>query len=487
MNAGDMSEKRQEKLYEPGTRDPELRTRLSGPRTRLSGPMTQDPGPGFEIPDRVLVVGMGKTGISLVKFLSKLGRKVTATDTKPREELASSLADLNGTPYEGHFGAHLRDDFLNHPMIVVSPGVSSDLPLLAEARSRGSKVIGEIELAARFIEEPIIAVTGTNGKTTTTTLLGEVFSAAFGDVFVGGNIGNPLIEYVGSARRARFVIAEISSFQLETIETFRPSTAILLNITEDHLDRYTSFDEYAAAKWRIFENQTPGDAALITLALAGKNGIRARKLYFSTGQKLEEGAFLDGNTLYVRLNGHEYRYERDLSPLVGIHNSENLLSVLLTSHLHGIAQPVVEKVMKSFRGLLHRMEFVREKDGRRFYNDSKATNVDATKRALESMAGNVILIAGGKDKGGSYQVITQFSDRIKGLVLFGEAKEKIASELSRHMATHQVATLSEAVEKAFSLAGKGETILFSPMCSSFDMFRDYKDRGDRFRAVVEAL
>jgi UDP-N-acetylmuramoylalanine--D-glutamate ligase len=442
----------------------------------------------FEIPDRVLVVGMGKTGISLVKFLSKLGRKITATDTKAREELASSLADLNGTPYEGHFGAHVRDDFLNHQMIVISPGVNSDLPLLEEARSRGSKVIGEIELAARFIKEPIVAVTGTNGKTTTTTLLGEVFSAAFGDVFVGGNIGNPLIEYVSSGRRARFVIAEISSFQLETIETFRPSTAILLNITEDHLDRYTSFDEYAAAKWRIFENQTPDDAALITRALAGKDGaIRARRFYFSTDQKLDEGAFLDGNTLCVRLKGSEYRYPRDLSPLVGIHNSENLLSVLLTSHLHAIPQPIVEKVLKGFKGLHHRMEFVREKAGAKFYNDSKATNVDATKRALESMAGNVILIAGGKDKGGSYQVITRFSDRIKSLILFGEAREKIASELSGHMPTHQVATLSDAVEKAFSLAGKGETILFSPMCSSFDMFRDYKDRGDRFRAIVEAL
>jgi UDP-N-acetylmuramoylalanine--D-glutamate ligase len=441
----------------------------------------------MDIPDRVLVVGLGKTGVSLVKFLTGLGKMVTVTDSKPADELKASLTQLNGASYVGHFGSHVRDDFLNHEMILVSPGVASDLPLLSEARSKGNRIIGEIELASRFIKEPIIAVTGTNGKTTTTTLLGRVFTAAFKDVFVGGNIGNPLIDYVMKGQRARFVIAEISSFQLETIEQFRPHVAILLNMTEDHLDRYTSFEEYVFAKWRIFENQASDDYALITLDLADKTGIKARKLCFSTKKSVTEGAFLDGNTMVVRLSGQEHRYSRDLSPLVGIHNSENLLSVLLASHIYGIDRQVIEESLRAFKGLSHRMEFIREKNAIRFYNDSKATNVDATKKALESMTSNVILIAGGKDKGGSYRVIADFSGRMKGLVLFGEAKEKIEQELGAHVSTHVAATLSQAVEKAFDLAGPGDTILFSPMCSSFDMFKDYKDRGDTFRRIVEAL
>ena len=422
-----------------------------------------------------------------MKFLSSLGKKVTVTDVKSKEQLASSLAELNGTPYVGHFGSHVKDDFLDHEMILVSPGVDSHLGLLLEARARGRRVIGEIELASRFIKEPIIAITGTNGKTTTTTLLGQVFTAAFKDVFVGGNIGKPLIDYVLKGQKARFVIAEISSFQLETIEQFRPHVAILLNITEDHLDRYASFEKYVAAKWRLFENQTSEDYAFLTADLAGKNRLKARCLYFSTRMSLTEGAFLDGDTLVVRLSGQEFRYKRDLSPLVGIHNSENLLAVLLTSHIYGIDRPVIEQALRKFKGLPHRMEFVREKNGVRFYNDSKATNVDATRKALESMTSSVILIAGGKDKGGSYKAITELSDKIKGLVLFGEAKEKIENELESYMPTHMAATLSEAVEKAFAIAGPGETVLFSPMCSSFDMFKDYKERGEKFRRIVEAL
>ncbi|HME46200.1 MAG TPA: UDP-N-acetylmuramoyl-L-alanine--D-glutamate ligase [Syntrophorhabdales bacterium] len=452
-----------------------------------SGPRTPDPGPGFDIPERVLVVGLGKTGVSLVKFLSGLGKKVTVTDIKSSEQLASSLAELNGTPYVGHFGSHVKDDFLDHEMILVSPGVDSNLALLLEARARGRRIIGEIELASRFIKEPIIAITGTNGKTTTTTLLGQVFAAAFKDVFVGGNIGKPLIDYVLKGQKARFVIAEISSFQLETIEQFRPHVAILLNITEDHLDRYTSFEEYVAAKWRLFENQTSEDYSFLTADLAGKNRLKARCLYFSTRTSLKEGAFLDGDALVVRLSGQEFRYRRDLSPLVGIHNSENLLAVLLTSHIYGIDRPVIEQALRKFKGLPHRMEFVREKNGVRFYNDSKATNVDATRRALESMTTMVVLIAGGKDKGGSYKVITELSDRIKGLVPFGEAKERIERELASYMPTHMAASLSEAVEKAFAIAGPGETVLFSPMCSSFDMFKDYKERGEKFRRIVEGL
>jgi UDP-N-acetylmuramoylalanine--D-glutamate ligase len=397
------------------------------------------------------------------------------------------LKALENVPFTGRFGAHDRRDFLNHELIVISPGIVTSLPLLEEARQNGARVIGEVELASTFIEEPIIAITGTNGKTTTTTLLGRVFEAAFGQVFVGGNIGNPLIDYVAGGKKAPCVIAEISSFQLETIESFRPRTAILLNLTEDHLDRYARFGDYAAAKMRIFENQTATDQALVSSEIKEIDGIRARKYYFSTKKTLDEGAFLQGQQLHVRVGGDVFTYRRDLSPLVGIHNSENLLAVLLASHLYSVDKDTIEEAIRGFKGLPHRVEFVRELGGVRFYNDSKATNVDATRQALESMQGKVILIAGGKDKGGSYGFIAGLADRVKGLVLIGEAGQRIEDELGPYMKTYVEEGLREAVGRAFRLAGQGETVLFSPMCSSFDMFKNYKARGNAFKEMVEAL
>ena len=440
----------------------------------------------FAMPERVLVVGLGASGVSLVKFLAAQGRKVTVTDMKGEAALAEQLKALEDLPYVGRFGGHERKDFLDHELIVISPGIPSDLPLLEEARQNGARVVGEVELASRSIEEPIIAITGTNGKTTTTTLLGRIFGEAFGSVFVGGNIGDPLINYVQGARTARYVIAEISSFQLETIETFRPRTAILLNITEDHLDRYAAFADYAAAKMRIFENQTPEDRALLSTQVGERQAGRARRYSFSTRDRLEEGAFLEDGLLRVRLGGKETTYRRDLSPLVGVHNSENLLAVLLTSHLYGIDRETIEKGLREFKGLAHRVEFVRDVGGVRVYNDSKATNVDATKRALESLTGKVVLIAGGKDKGGSYRVITPLADRIRALILIGEAAGRIEAELGPHVRTSMAAGLEEAVGRAFREASRGDTVLFSPMCSSFDMFESYKARGDAFKRIVEA-
>jgi UDP-N-acetylmuramoylalanine--D-glutamate ligase len=445
-------------------------------------------GRDFHIPDRVLVAGFGASGVSAARLLAQKGRKVTVTDVKEERDLAASLKALEGVPFTGRFGGHRREDFLGHKLIVISPGMAWDQPLLQEARQNGARVIGEVELASCFIEEPIIAVTGTNGKTTTTTLLGLIFNAAFGgNVFVGGNIGDPLVNYVLAGRKADFVIAEISSFQLETIDTFRPRTAILLNITEDHLDRYAAFGDYVSAKMRIFENQAADDQALLSTDIVDTDGIAARKHYFSTRQGTGAEAFLKDGILHVRAGDKEFTYRRDISPLVGIHNSENLLAALLTAHIYGLERDVIEKTVRDFRGLSHRVEFIREKDGIRFYNDSKATNVDATKRALESMDGKVVLIAGGKDKGGSYGFITPLADRIKGLVLIGEARQRIETELGAHVATHAAADLADAVERAFRLAGRGDTVLFSPMCSSFDMFENYKARGDAFRRIVEGL
>ena len=441
----------------------------------------------MNLPDKILVVGLGATGIATAKFFARLGKKVTITDTKKEEDLIAALTDLKGVRFEGHFGGHRMDDFLSHPLIVISPGVDSELPELKEARQRDIKVSGEIELASMFVKEPIIAITGTNGKTTVTSLLGEIFTRAYEDVFVGGNIGNPLFNYVLEDRKAKYVILEISSFQLETIETFRPTTSVLLNITEDHLDRYRNYEEYITAKYRIFENQTKVDHAVLNKNLETTNDIKANKLFFTTCEKLNEGAFFDNGNMYVRLGGREFVYKRALSPLIGIHNTENILSALLVSHIYGIEQQVVEEVLRNFKGLAHRVEPIRELNGVRFYNDSKATNVDATRRALESIEGKVILIAGGKDKGGSYKVISDLMDKVKGLILIGEAKERISDELGKFAKTYMEKDLNSAAERAFEIADTGDIVLFSPMCSSFDMFRDYKERGNIFKKIVESM
>jgi UDP-N-acetylmuramoylalanine--D-glutamate ligase len=441
----------------------------------------------MELPGRILIVGLGKSGLAAARYLGALGKEITITDQKDEGDLAPVLAQLDGVPFQGHFGGHRREDFLTHPLIVISPGVESDLPELREARESGAHVIGEIELASRFVGEPIIAITGTNGKTTTTTLLGEVFAKAFGNVFVGGNIGNPLMKYALGGKTARYLVLEISSFQLETIETFHPETAVLLNITEDHLDRYRSFSDYEQAKMRIFENQTGSDFAVVNADLLHSIRTKATVLSFSTRGPVPEGAYAEDGRMIVRLGGKEYAYDRALSPLYGVHNTENILSVLIVAHLYAIDRDVVEEALRSFHGLPHRVEFVRNIDGVAFYNDSKATNVDATKRALDGIDTGVVLIAGGKDKGGSYQAILDLSGRIKALVLIGEAKERIRSELGARYPVYEEQSLGRAVEKAVDIADPGDVVLFSPMCSSFDMFRDYKARGDSFRRIVESL
>jgi len=441
----------------------------------------------MDIPDKILIVGLGKTGIAVAKFLAAQKKKITITDIKPEDALNDALSQLKGIDFKATLGTHLREDFLKNEMIVLSPGVDSEIPLIKEAKEKGIRVVGEIELASSFVKEPIIAITGTNGKTTVTTLLGEIFKAQFKDVFVGGNIGNPLINYVMSDRKAKFIILEISSFQLETIYKFHPYISVLLNITEDHLDRYRSYDEYRDAKLRIFENQNEKDVAVINKNILIHIHIRAKKLFFSMKDILDEGAFYKDGHMFVRIDGKEYIYRRDLSPLAGEHNTENLLSCLIVSHIAGVDKTVIEDTLKKFMGLPHRVEFVKNINGITFINDSKATNVDATKRALEGLKGNVILIAGGKDKGGSYKEIVGEMKKVKALLLIGEAKERIEKELGLYTKIYKEKDLKDAVIKAYEMAEKGDTVLFSPMCSSFDMFRDYKERGNTFKQIVESI
>lgn len=441
----------------------------------------------MNLPDDILIVGLGMTGVATARFLSQMGKRITIVDEKSEKDLGASLQALEGVSFVGRFGPHRKEDFMGHSLIVLSPGVDSQHPMVREAKEKGARVIGEMELACRFIRDPMIAITGTNGKTTVTTLVGEIFRAGFGNVFVGGNIGKPLIQYLMQEEKASRVIVEVSSFQLETIEAFRPNTAVLLNVADDHLDRYRSFDEYRTAKQRIFENQQETDWAVLNADLSFVPKIRARIVYFSSRKELSEGSFIKDGMMTVRLHGREYRYERSLSPLTGVHNTENLLAALLVAHLHQIDEGVIREAITRFKGLPHRIEVVRTIGGVTFYNDSKATNVDATKRALESIDGKVVLIAGGKDKGGSYKRIADEMGKVRALILFGEAKQKIRDELSAYTDIFIENDLSKAVQRSLLLAREGDAVLFSPMCSSFDMFKDYKDRGNRFKTMVESL
>lgn len=436
---------------------------------------------------KVLVVGLGKSGISVTKLLVRLGAEVKVTDIKSEDELRNDLEELKGLNFERNFGSHRLEDFLEAHLIVVSPGVRSDLPHLKEAKDKGIEVIGELEFASRFVSEPIIAITGTNGKTTVTTLLGNIFRSAFGDVFVGGNIGKPFTDYVLEGKRAKFVILEVSSFQLETIRHFHPHCAAILNITEDHLDRYESFEDYAKAKYRIFENQTPSDIAVLNWNLPRFGEIKSKTYFFSLNKEEGTSAYCEKEEIIVDVFGSRYTYSRSVSPLFGKHNTENLLAVILICHLFEIEKGVIERGLSEFKGLPHRIEFVREIDGVIFLDDSKATNVGATKMALESLSGKAILICGGKDKGGSYKPILEEIEKLKAVVAIGEAKERIARELGEKIDVYKESNLEGAVKKALDLAERGDFVLLSPMCSSFDMFRDYKERGEKFKEIVLSL
>ena len=383
------------------------------------------------------------------------------------------------------------ETLLGAELIVVSPGVPLDIAPLRAADKSGIEIISEIELAYRFLQTPLIAVTGTNGKTTTTSLLGDMFQHAGKKVFVGGNIGTPLIAYVSGTQDRDFVIAEISSFQLEGIKSFRPFISVLLNITEDHLDRYQSFAEYSAAKGRIFLNQAESDIAVLNYddpqVRALDPAIRAQKVFFSTRQPLPDGISYNG-ALHLRLRGEDAHIAIAGALLAGIHNVENMMAAAAVGFVCGLSLQSMQQALVRFSGLKHRMELVDEISGITFYNDSKATNVGAVVKSLESLPAPLVLIAGGKDKGGSYAPLQSLlRQKVKLLVLLGEARERMRAELGGEVETVMTASLDEAVRTAFSRSEAGDTVLFSPACSSFDMFTSYEHRGACFKELVSAL
>jgi UDP-N-acetylmuramoylalanine--D-glutamate ligase len=441
---------------------------------------------------RVLVVGMARTGIATAKFLRGRGSVVTTTEAKPEGEMREAIQELKGMGLSTEWGGHQTETFLEQDLIVVSPGVDLNMDPVQKAIRHGVRVISEIELAYHFIHVPILAITGTNGKTTTTVLLGEMLKEDGRRVGVGGNVGEPLILFADGGDRWEVLVAEISSFQLEAIEDFRPRISVLLNITEDHLDRYSSYAEYIEAKVRIFANQNSGDQAILNkddpTVMQSREKVKAKKVMFSMRERPEEGAFSDGQTISLRLGGKGEEYSLARAPLKGVHNVENMMAALTAARIFGCSRKAAQDVLDRFKGLEHRLEFVREVGGVRFYNDSKGTNVGSVVKSLQSFSDPVILIAGGKDKNGDLSPLKELVQKqVKHMILLGEAKERINHDLGGLTDTVMAKTMEEAVFLARQKAKGGEVVLLSPGCSSFDMFKDYKERGKVFKEAVRRL
>jgi UDP-N-acetylmuramoylalanine--D-glutamate ligase len=438
---------------------------------------------------KVLVVGLARTGSECARFLVKQGVKVWVSDLRAETDLRAEIDALKGLPVGYFLGGEERGWLEGMDLVVPSPGVPAENPLLREASHRGIKILSEIDLAYRFLKAPMIAITGTNGKSTTTTLVGEMLKARRMKVFIGGNIGTPLIGFVGGDWE--WGVVEISSFQLEWIEEFRPRVAVLLNLSEDHLDRYPDFATYCQAKARIFENQTAEDIAVLNrddpLVWALRQGSRAKIFSFGFSE-VNQGVFGGSEEIVWRDGSSEERFPLRQVKIQGVHNVENMMAAVAAAKAVGVAARIIQQSLEEFPGLEHRLEFVREKNGVRYYNDSKGTNVGAVVKSLASFAAPVILLAGGVDKGGDYGVLrAEIEKGVKRLVLFGAASQTIAQKLGALTETIVVDSLEAAVRDAHEHARPGDVVLLSPACSSFDMFRNYAERGRVFKSLVQAL
>lgn len=442
---------------------------------------------------RALVVGLGKSGVASALFLKSRGARVTVSDSKPEAELRDEILLLLEHGITVETGGHGDRTFRGQDLIVVSPGVPVDAPQLVQARNLGEPIIGEIELAAQFLAGPIVAITGANGKTTTTSLAGEIVAAGKFSTLVGGNIGAPAIGLVDRAGPATWTVLEVSSFQLETIVEFRPRIAVILNITPDHLDRHKTFINYVNAKARVFENQRQDDFTVLnaddptTVGLSDRT--RAQLFWFSRKKEVEKGAFARGAHLYFR-DGHNERQIMPLTelPLKGAHNLENVLAAVSIGMLVGCQPEQIRQAVRNFKAVEHRLEFVARVAGVDYYNDSKATNVDATIKALESFPANIHLILGGKDKGSDYTVLHELlRQRVKRVYTIGAAAAKIESQIQGAAEIVQAETLENAIRRASESAVPGDVILLAPACASFDQFRSYEHRGKVFKEVVHSL
>lgn len=454
---------------------------------------------------KIVVAGLGRTGMSVALFLKRRGAQVTLTDSSDDRELADRADSLGKMGVKVELGSHNPDAFKNAWLIVLSPGVPHTIDPVRKAVERGVPVIGEIELASKFIKEPIVAISGTNGKTTVTSLAGKMLEESGLNVFVGGNIGNPLIDYVDSKKKAEIIVAEISSFQLDTIETFRPKISVLLNITEDHLDRYEDFNAYIKSKGRIFENQEGSDISIFNASdrhlrsMAGN--IRCRKIPFSDEKHLKghkEYAKILNDRIDFNIEkssaGSNFAFEGNFSlyfseiGIPGRHNIENVAAAALASLAAGGNRAGIRSALKKFKGLPHRIEHVAVIKGTEYYDDSKATTVDSVTKALEVFSRPVILIMGGRNKGSNFSLLKNtVIKHVKKLIVLGEAKTEITASLGDIVETVSAESMEESVNLAYSSAEPGDVVLLSPACSSFDMFTSYSHRGEIFRRSVERL
>ncbi|GLI35997.1 UDP-N-acetylmuramoyl-L-alanine--D-glutamate ligase [Desulforhabdus amnigena] len=447
---------------------------------------------GDSKPQKALVVGMGISGQSVCELLLRQGGQVIANDLRGRDQFKGALDALEEKGCVLRLGNHDLKDFLEADQIIVSPGIPLDLEPLCKARDRGIEIVGELEWAWRQTNLPVVAVTGTNGKTTTTSLIGEMFKAAGRRVFVGGNIGTPLSRWILDGEAADLLVLEVSSFQLDTASRFAPDVGVLLNITEDHLDRYDSFDAYADSKVSLFARQNDSQVAVVNgddaLCREKASKIPGR-LLFCSRKDPQAHARIEDHRVLVHVPWKE-AFELSLQncQLQGIHNEENILAAVLAASVLDVPPPILQRVIDGYRGLPHRVEWVRSWNGIDFYDDSKGTNVGAVVKALENFVSPVLLLLGGRDKLGSYGPLAEaLKEKGKKAFAFGEAGPRIQKALEKWVPTQSYPDLEAAFKDAIASAESGDVVLLSPACSSFDQYSSYAQRGDHFKRLVRQL
>ena len=446
---------------------------------------------------KVLVIGLAVTGVPLVKVLAELGANIIVNDMKEEENLTETLEELRGLDIKYILGKHpdSTKELGELDLVVVSPGVPLDIPFINQLRKEDINIIGEIELAYQLASAKIVAITGTNGKTTTTALTGEIFKNAGENTYVVGNIGVAAISKALETGPKDFMIMEVSSFQLESTKSFHPRAAAILNLTPDHLNRHKTMESYLDTKFKIFDNQTSEDYAIINfddnICREASLGLKAKKIYFSRRKELEEGVFISEGNIVIKLDNktHEVMSAKEVR-IPGNHNIENALAATALAFTMGIKTSVIADTLRSFNGVEHRIEYVNSIEDVRFINDSKATNPDAAIKALEAVEAPIILLAGGMDKGNDFtDFIQAFNGKVKEMIVYGETAEKLYTTAMdmKFLTVQRVTDLEEAVKEAFNIAVAGDSVLLSPACASWDMYKNFEERGKHFKNIVDNL
>jgi len=440
---------------------------------------------------RILVVGLGNTGEALCSFLLHHGAQVKVSEKKKPEEMGQKISFWEQKGIAVEAGKHNQKSFMEADLIVLSPGVPW-LPELETARAQGVKIISEIELAYKFLKGKVVGITGSNGKSTTATLTQKILEEGGLETYLAGNIGTPLISFVENSKEDDIYVTEISSFQLKHIEQFRASVSVLLNVSPDHLDWHPSFTDYYEAKKKLIISQRENDIAILNrddpLVWALKEEGKFQVYAFSRKNKVSRGCFLHGDWIVLSDKKKEKLIRISEIPLLGIHNQENIMASALVGHILGMPVSRIKEPIKSFQGLEHRLEKVSTVGGVDFYDDSKATNVDATSKSIQSFDRNIILILGGRDKGSDFKELRKpVKEKVKKVILLGEAKEKIKTALRDTVPMETVSSLKEAVRFSYSQAKTGEVVLLAPACTSFDMFQNFEERGEVFKQAVLSL